>query len=286
MELVKTFYKPVLCKTAPKPFSNSDWIFEVKWDGFRALAYVNGKFSLQSRNGSEFKFNFPEICELKELTHNVVLDGELIIMKEGFPDFQSMLLRGKATRQRDIERQVRVEPASYIVFDILEKDGKPLTSLPLMERKRILRESVQEGRHVRIADYIEGKGEDYYRIVTAKGLEGVVAEKKDSLYEEGKRSDCWLKIKHLKSVDCVVFGYSTGTGARSSSFGALILGVYDSDGKPVYIGDIGTGFNNEMLSLPMDAFKFLKKDEAPFGVKGFGNVTWSKPALVCEVIYQ
>jgi bifunctional non-homologous end joining protein LigD len=276
----------MLATPVSKPFSDKDWIFEVKWDGFRALAYVNNKFSLRSRNGSEFKYNFPEITELRLLAKEVVVDGELIIMRRSLPDFQAMLERGKATRQRDIEKMVNKEPATYVVFDILEKDGKSLANLPLMERKEILKQSVKEGSHVCLADYVEGNGEDYYRVATERGLEGVVAKKKSSIYEEGRRSECWLKIKKLRSVDCVIFGFSEGKGNRASTFGALIAGLYDREGKPVYVANIGTGFNHGMLCLLLAEFQKIKADVIPFKIEGMGRITWLKPLLVCEVIYQ
>src|SRR3990170_5176337 len=167
-------YKPMLAKEAPKAFSNKDWVFEIKWDGFRALAYVNGKVSLRSRNNKELIDNFPELCELKELTRNVVLDGELIIIKNGKADFQALQERGKAVKPSEIQAHTLRSPAEYIVFDILEKDGKPLTNLPLIERKKILQSSLQEGEHVTLSDFFEEKGEDYYKEALEKGIKGEI----------------------------------------------------------------------------------------------------------------
>jgi bifunctional non-homologous end joining protein LigD len=144
-------YKPMLAKNFPKPFSHNDWLFEVKWDGFRALAYVKDGFSLRSRNDNELKRNFPKIEELRVLAKDVVLDGEPVVMMDGTPDFQAM----------------------------------------------------QEGKYVCIVDSIDKLGEEYYKVIAANGLEGVVAKKKDSTYEQGKRSDSWLKIKQLQS--CFIF---------------------------------------------------------------------------------
>lgn len=116
-------YKPMLARLAFEPFSGKDWIFEVKWDGFRAIAYVNEELSVRSRNGKELKYNFPELEELKQLTHDVVLDGEIIVMKEGKPDFQALLERSQDASPTEIERQIKRLPALYVVFDILEKDS-------------------------------------------------------------------------------------------------------------------------------------------------------------------
>ena len=279
-------YKPMLAKVAADAFTDKDWIFEIKWDGFRAIAYVEQNFSLRSRNGKELKNNFPELQELTRLSSNVVVDGEIIVMREGTPDFQSLLERGQVVSAGEIQRQSRRAPATYIVFDILEKDGNPLTKLPLMERKAVLKDSLREGEHVLLCDYIEEKGEAYFKLVLEKGLEGVVAKQKDSPYEEGLRTGSWLKIKKLKTCDCIIFGYTRGEQAREKTFGALLLGLYDKDGKPVYVGKVGTGFTQQMLRTLMDKFEKIKTDTAPFRPESGDVVTWLEPKLVCEVAYQ
>ena len=279
-------YKPMLAKLALNPFSNKDWIFEIKWDGFRAIAYVNEELSLRSRNDKELKYNFSELEELKQLARNVVLDGEIVVMKEGKTDFQALLERGNAISQAEIEAQARRSPAVYVVFDILEKDGESLVKLPLLERKKILKNAVKEGPHVLLSDFVEEKGEAYYTIALEKGLEGIIAKKKNSSYEPGVRSSNWLKIKKLRSCDCVIFGYTKGTGARAETFGALLLGLYDAESKLVYVGKVGTGFSQETLKTLAEAFQALKADAASLKVDIPDEVTWLKPELVCEVLYQ
>jgi DNA ligase D-like protein (predicted ligase)/DNA ligase D-like protein (predicted 3'-phosphoesterase) len=279
-------YKPMLAKLAPQPFSDKDWIFEIKWDGFRAIAYVNEELSLKSRNQKELKQNFPELQELKNLAKNVVLDGEIIIMKEGKTDFQALLERGKAVKPTEIKIQNQRSPAVYVVFDILEKNGNPLVNLPLMERKEILRNSVREGQYVLLSDFVEEEGEAYYSIALEKGLEGVIAKKKDSPYEPGVRSGNWLKIKKLQTCDCVIFGYTKGTGTRTKTFGALLLGLYNQEGKPVYVGKVGTGFSQDTLQTLTEAFQNLKTNAEPFKADIPEEITWLKPELVCEVFYQ
>lgn len=279
-------YKPMLARLADKPFSDKDWIFEVKWDGFRAIAYINEDLSIRSRNGKELRYNFPELEELKQQAHDVVLDGEIVILNEGKVNFQALLKRGRVVSPPEIEFRSSRLPAVYVVFDILEKDGKPLVDLPLMERKEILKTTVKEGAHVLLADYVEEKGEDYYNVALEKGLEGIMAKKKDSPYEPSIRSGNWLKIKELRSCDCVIFGYTKGTGARGKTFGALLLGLYNNEGKPVYVGKVGTGFSQDTLKALSEAFQKLKTDAAPFSADVSEEVTWLKPELVCEVGYQ
>jgi len=279
-------YLPMLAKVAEKAFSDKDWVFEVKWDGFRAIAYLEEPYSIKSRNGKELKNSFPELQELTKLASNIVVDGEIIIMREGKPDFQSLLERGQAASTLEIHRQASSAPAVYIVFDILEKDGKQLTKLPLMDRKAILKESLREGTNVLLCDFVEEKGESYFKLALEKGLEGVLAKRKDSEYEEGLRTGSWLKIKKLKTCDCVIFGYTKGTEAREKTFGALLLGVYDLEGKPVYLGKVGTGFTQELIGVLTDKFEKIKTDAAPFKPETDEVERWLEPKLVCEVAYQ
>jgi DNA ligase D-like protein (predicted ligase)/DNA ligase D-like protein (predicted 3'-phosphoesterase) len=278
-------YKPMLAKDAKAPFTDKDWIFEVKWDGFRAIAYVNREISLRSRNQKELINNFPELKELQQQTQKVVLDGEIIILREGQVNFQALLER-KTASQTEIMFQSANSPAAYIVFDILEKDGKPLLKVPLIERKKILKKSVIEGKHILLADFVEEKGAAYFEAVLQKGLEGIMAKKKNSTYESGVRSSSWQKIKKLRTCDCVIFGYTKGTGARASTFGALVLGLFDRNGNPSYVGKVGTGFSNNKLTELISNFQTLKTDVAPFEVDFSNLVIWLKPKLVCEVIYQ
>jgi DNA ligase D-like protein (predicted ligase)/DNA ligase D-like protein (predicted 3'-phosphoesterase) len=279
-------YKPMLAKVAADAFTDKDWIFEIKWDGFRAIAYVEAPFSLRSRNGKELGSNFPELQELSRLSNNIVVDGEIIIMREGVPDFQSLLERGQAVSPVEIQRKSTMAPAVYIVFDILEKDGKSLVNLPLMERKQILKDSLHEGSNVLLCDFIEERGKAYFQLTLKKGLEGVVAKKKDSCYEEGLRTGSWLKIKKLKTCDCVIFGYTRGEQSRAVTFGALVLGLYDKQGKPVYVGKVGTGFSELTLRILSDKFEKIKIDVAPFMAERGDFVIWLQPKLVCEVAYQ
>lgn len=279
-------YKPMLAKAVSEAFNDKDWIFEIKWDGFRAIAYLETPFSLKSRNGKELTPTFPELGEITQLGHNIVVDGEIIVMQNGKPDFQTLLKRAQTDSREQIQRLTKLSPAVYIVFDILEKDGQILTKLPLIERKKILSQSLREGANVVLSDFIEAKGEVYYRSSLEKGLEGIVAKRKTSLYEEGLRTGSWLKIKNLKTCDCIIFGYTQGKKSRATTFGALLLGVYNPQGKPVYLGKVGTGFDQQMLMHLMDKFEKIKTNVAPFKAESGDVITWLQPLLVCEIRYQ
>ncbi|MCW4009090.1 MAG: non-homologous end-joining DNA ligase [Candidatus Bathyarchaeota archaeon] len=280
-------YKPMLAKEAKAPFTDIDWIFEVKWDGFRALAYIaHGAVSLRSRNNKELLGNFPELQELTQQSKRMILDGEIVLLNKGKVDFQTLLERGQATAPTDITLKATRSPAVYVVFDILEKDGKPLAHLPLMERKRILKESLRETKHVLLSDYVEEEGEAYYEAAIQKDLEGVVAKRKGSAYTAGLRSGDWLKIKKRRSCDCVIFGYTQGTGTRANTFGALMLGLYGKKEQAVFVGKVGTGFLQATLKTLLAEFKKIETDTAPFEADVAEKVTWLKPVLVCEVAYQ
>lgn len=279
-------YKPMLAQSVDVPFSSADWIFEVKWDGIRAISYINEKLSVRSRNQKELLDNFPELEEIKSLARNMVIDGEIILMRDGKADFQLLLQRVQKTSQKDIEYLARKFPATYIVFDILEKDGESLIDKPLIERKKLLNENVGEGKYIVHSMFVDETGEMYYEAALQKGVEGIMAKKKLSRYEPGKRSSSWLKIKPLKSCDCVIFGYTEGEGSREKTFGALILGLYDG-ADPVYVGKVGTGFSENDLESLLKIFNDLKGGEKHLaGVDSSDKITWLRPELVCEVGFQ
>jgi len=280
------YYRPMLAQQAEKPFTSKDWIFEVKWDGIRAISYANNEISIRSRNNVELKHNFPELAELKNLTSKTVVDGEIVVMKQRKPDFQALSERTKTTSAENIKYLSQTYPATYILFDILEKDGKPLLNLPLNERKKLLQEYVKEGNRVILSAYVEEQGETYYRAALAKGMEGIMAKKKNSYYEPGTRSSDWLKIKPLLTCDCVVFGYTIGKGVRKQTFGALILGLYDKTG-PVYVGKVGTGFTQKNIESMLKTFKALRVEQKSLEkVDAPEEIVWLKPEIVCQVAYQ
>ena len=276
----------MLAQTADTPFDSKDWLFEIKWDGFRAISYIDRRVNIRSRNDRDLKFIFPELEELKNLISGAVLDGEIVIMRGGRPDFQAVLERGETTSSIDIEYLSRKYPATYVVFDILEKEHKSLINLPLVDRKFILKDSLREGRHVLPSLFVVEDGKDYYRASVRRALEGIMAKRKDSLYEPGRRSGNWLKIKKVRSCDCVIFGYTIGEGGREETFGALILGLYEDD-TPVYVGKVGTGFSQHDTHLLKKIFKGLEVKKKPLHeVDVPQEVVWLKPKLVSEVAYQ
>jgi DNA ligase D-like protein (predicted ligase)/DNA ligase D-like protein (predicted 3'-phosphoesterase) len=272
-------YQPMLAGTAPAPFSSDDWLFEIKWDGVRAIATVGTTVSLRSRNDTELAGQFPELAELTLLAPGTVLDGEIVVMSGGKPDMQALLPRLQETRPG-----TGGAPVTYIVFDILRRGDEDLTGFPLEERRKILTSAVREGPHVVISAPVEGRGGDYYRAAVAQGLEGVMAKMKGSPYEPGVRSGAWLKIRSDKSCECVIAGYTAGRGGRSPVFGALLLGLFE-EGRLVPVGKVGTGFSDQLLVELMEKFAPLVTD-APQLTGIPGKVVWLEPVLVCEVGYM
>ena len=282
-------YRPMLAQSANAPFTSKDWIFEIKWDGFRSISYVSGgQVEMRSRNDKELRNTFPELEEVSSLAEDVVLDGEIVAMQAGKPDFQTLLERSNVNPARDIRIEAARHPAIYVIFDVLEKEGKPLLHLPLFERKRILKESVREGKNVILSEFVEEEGKTYFQATLERGLEGIIAKKIDSPYEPGIRSDNWLKIKQTLTCDCIIFGYTKGEGDREKTFGALVLGLYDTIKRVyVYIGKAGTGFSQNVIELLLKVFEDLKVERTTLqGVDIAEEVTWLKPELVCEIVYQ
>jgi DNA ligase D-like protein (predicted 3'-phosphoesterase) len=311
---MRTRFQPMLSRSAIGPFNGDAWLFEIKWDGVRAIAYVDDDLSIRSRNDRELAGQFPELAELLTLAPHTVLDGEIVVMSGGRPDILALLPRLQAGTGRSAPAMIKT-PVTYIVFDILEKDKKTLINLPFSERRKILKESVKEGPHLILSVPVETRGEDYYKAAIARGLEGVMAKRKDSLYEPGLRSGAWLKIKVEKTCDCVIAGYTLGQGGRSPTFGALLLGLYEhgsstvpplkrrtpsskttssappspwaKDRKLVYIGKVGTGFSDRDLADLLKIFSSLKTSTPQMtGVEKAETVIWLEPVLVGEVAYQ
>lgn len=280
---------PMLATLVNKPFHADGWVYEVKWDGYRALAFIdNGEVDLRSRNDKSFNDKFYPIHRaLAKWKHQAIIDGEIVVLKEsGVSDFGALQnWRSEADGH-----------LIYYVFDLLWLDGRDLTRLPLTERQQALRELVPDNGLVRISESFEINGLDFYNAAGEKGLEGIIAKKADSLYLPGIRTTNWLKIKVGSSQEVVIGGYTKNIDTPKQ-FSALLAGVF-RNGKFVYIGKIGTGFNERTQKELMQKFKphIISKhafDTLPDIAKpsrfnprpSRATVTWLKPVLVCEVSF-
>jgi len=266
---------PMLATLIDKPFDDKGWIFEVKWDGYRALAEKAGDVHLVSRNRRFFE-QFPSIVEeLKGIPGKWVLDGEIVVLdKKGRSNFQ--LLQNYRRKQ--------VYPPVYYVFDILFYQGKDLRHLTLMERRQILKEVLKKGRlkSVKFSEHVEEKGKAFFQAAKRKGLEGIMAKRKESLYRSTRTRE-WLKIKTGMRQEVVIGGFTKPQGGRPY-LGALLVGVYEK-GKLVYAGHVGGGFDREALKEMYQRLRPIVTRTRPFAEEPEPNmpVLWVKPKFVCEV---
>lgn len=272
------FITPMMAQVHDKPFDDEEWIFEIKWDGYRALAETGNRIRLYSRNGLSFEKLYPVVAdELKKIKEKAVLDGEIVAFNsKNKPDFQKLQQYGLHKNQSLV----------YYIFDCISYKGKSLTHLPLLERKKILKNLLPESNILRYSDHVEETGIAFFNEAVKMDLEGIIAKKADSTYSPGKRSGDWLKIKHHNTQEAVIAGYTAPRGGRQF-FGALILALM-RNGRPVYIGHTGTGFTQKILKEVYEKLQPLKTDSSPFAHKIPVNspVTWVKPVLVCNIKYS
>lgn len=273
---IPTGITPMLATLTDKAFDDDDWLYEIKWDGYRALAFVEkGKVNLLSRNNLSFNQKFRPVADaLKELNMDVVLDGEIVsVDKEGKGDFQLLQQYQKTG----------VGQLVYYIFDIIWLNGKDLTELPLTERKEILQQIIPESDILRYSDHLRGQGTAFYDEAERQGLEGIMAKKADSTYHPGLRTKQWLKVKAHRQQEAIICGFTEPRRSRKY-FGALVLGVYE-DGKLKYAGHTGTGFTEKLQADLYKKMKPLIVKQHPFDTKPKTNMpcTWIKPKLVCEI---
>lgn len=276
---------PMLATSIEKPFDDPEWLFEIKWDGYRAVSFVeNSRVRLVSRNQNELTGEFPELRDLSKLikAENAVLDGEVVALDEqGRASFSLMQQRTgirKGGRRTGANRELQIV---YYLFDLLYVDGYDLRRVALEERKQVLSQIVETTDLVRYSDHFP-QGLALFEAAKQKGLEGILAKKRSSCYEE-RRSREWLKIKVTQTIDCVVGGYTDPEGSRQY-FGSIVLGLYDKKGQVIHVGQAGTGFNQAMLKEIWQLLKELETDRSPFpGRVDAAHVHWVSPELVAEI---
>ena len=279
--------KPMLAKPG-KPFNDPNWVFEFKYDGTRALLYfTRDKVQFINRREKDVTHRYPEFSDIGyHLNCNeCILDGEIIVEKDGLPNFYLLQKREQNDEKLKIEILSKMYPAKYIVFDIIYLDGKYLLDVPLIERKKILEKVVKNSNKILKTPFISEFGKELYSEATKAGFEGIMAKKKDSHYEEGKRSDFWLKMKKIQTEDYVILGYTKGKGNRSDTFGAILVGGY-RNGHWFYVSKVGTGFDSETRKELMKKFKKLITKKKYFDLHKSlekEEIVFLKPKLVCEV---
>ncbi|KQK26360.1 ATP-dependent DNA ligase [Chryseobacterium aquaticum] len=269
----------MLAKPSDKAFDDEDWVFEIKWDGYRAIADLSKKEHLfYSRNGISFLSRFDKISkDFENQKHKMILDGEIVAYDEkGKPSFQML-------------QQIGDNPdlaLTYQVFDLLWLNGHSTEELPLLQRKELLKDALVETDLIKYCDHVPENGIDFFDQMKKMNLEGMIAKKANSIYAKNSRSTDWLKIKFTNTEEAVICGFTEPKGSRTG-FGALILGKY-IDNKLIYAGHTGTGFNTEMLKEIHFKLTKIEQKESPFETIPKTNmpVTWVKPELICEVKFS
>jgi bifunctional non-homologous end joining protein LigD len=271
--------KPMLATLVDEPFSREGWLFEVKWDGYRAVgSKKKDNIELYSRNALDFTKKYPPVAEaMRAFKHDVVVDGEIVVVDEdGNPHFEWL----------QNWRHDQHGSLLYYLFDIIWCDGHDLRDMPLTERKKLLKLVIPRHSTLRFSDDLETKGEELFHEMRQQGLEGMVAKRGDSPYQEGQRNDNWLKIKTSQRQEVVIGGYTEPRGGRKY-IGSLVVGVYDK-GEFVYVGHSGGGIPDEQRKALRDKLARMERRTSPFKQEPKPNapVHWVRPELVCEMSFS
>lgn len=271
--------KPMLSTLVDEPFSGEDWLFEIKWDGYRAIASKQGdEIELYSRANNDFKVQYPAVAEaMKTLKHDVILDGEIMVLdSDGIPHFEAL-----QNWRRDFKGHL-----VYYAFDIIWCDGHDIREMPLWQRKQVLKSILKEGSVIHYSDHVEANGKSLFNEMKRKGLEGMIAKKANSIYRENVRGKDWLKVKTHLRQEVVIGGFTEPRGGRKY-LGSLILGVY-RDGRLEYVGHSGGGIPDNQRKLLREKLEKLERKTSPFeeAPKPNAPVHWTKPAVVTEMSFS
>jgi bifunctional non-homologous end joining protein LigD len=278
---------PMLATPVDEPFDGPDWLFEIKWDGYRAVAFIEeGRVRLVSRNQNDLTARYPELKDLPQFikAKTAILDGEVVALDDqGRPSFSLMQQRtGFRPGGRRTVAKADV-PVLYYIFDLLYLDGYDLRRVALEERKRKLASLITPCDSVRYSDHYEEQGKALFDMARQKGLEGILAKRRDSAYHE-QRTREWLKIKITHRLECVIGGYTEPEGTRAH-FGSIVLGLYDKKKNLIHVGQAGSGFDQKSLGEVWKLLQKLATKQNPFHgkVEALRKVDWVKPELVAEI---
>lgn len=277
-------------------FDSPDHLFEIKWDGIRAIAFAGGKTRLQSRTLRDITPGYPELSSINKLlaADEAILDGEIVALDPlGRSSFELLQQRMNLTRATDIAAVAHTIPAVYFVFDLLYLDGRPILDLPLTGRRDLLYDLFERSgllspspatSFIRLSETIDAEGSAFFEAARLQGLEGIVAKRKLSIYQPGKRGRDWLKVKTVQTGEFVIGGWTEGAGGRSSTFGALLLGIM-KDGRLIYAGHVGTGFDDRSLAEVLGKLSDKKTTDCPFSPCPSTNTPahWVTPDLTAKI---
>lgn len=273
------FIEPMLSKPG-KAFDSDDYLFEIKWDGTRILAFIDESgYRLVNRRRTEITDRYPEFSFMGQLPAGTVLDGEVVVLKQGKPDFSLLMNREQARNKLKIRHLANALPATYVAFDLLYDGFRSIMGEPLMKRRDRLGEIVKQCNRPQIvlSEAIVGNGKAFFQEVCKLGLEGMIAKRFDSRYQPGQRTDAWIKVKKVERVSCAIIGYEPDGAA---DFRSLILAA-EQNGELHYVGKVGTGIDASMrkkLNALMRS-RARAKPFVPCKIKG----KWIEPGLYCMV---
>jgi len=284
--------RPMLATAGELPHDEDAFGYELKWDGVRAVVYVDGDtVRTLTRNDREVAATYPELGSLAGALggRSAVLDGEIVAFDDGGrPSFGVLQARMHVTRAAQVERLRRSVPVSYLAFDLLHLQGRSTRGQPYAERRALLEELPLGHRSMSVPRYFRGGGADLLAASRERGLEGVVAKRLDSVYLPGRRSPAWVKVKNLRTQEVVIGGWQPGEGRRAATIGSLLLGVQAERGL-VYAGHVGTGFTESTLRDLRDRLRVLERSSSPFAdvvPRPFArDARWVEPQLVAEVTF-
>jgi bifunctional non-homologous end joining protein LigD len=284
---------PMLARPATLPREDRAWAFEIKWDGVRAIAFSEpGRLRLQSRNLHDITATYPELARLNRAlgSHRAVLDGEIVAYDAaGRPSFGALAQRMGVSSPARARRLAESTPVTYVIFDLLWLDGRSLLERPYRERRRALEELALRGERWQTPDYIAGRGRETLEASEAAGLEGIVAKRLDSRYEQGRRSGAWIKLTNRRRETLAVGGWLPGEGRRRERIGALLMGVPAPDGTLRYAGRVGSGMGEEELARLAAALAPLERASSPFARDGRQpprGAIFCEPRLRAEVAFR
>jgi bifunctional non-homologous end joining protein LigD len=282
--------EPMLSETTDKPPKGVDFIYELKWDGIRALiSYEEGKMKIYTRNHIDVTQQFPELLEGDKAFRatNALFDAEIVSLDaDGKPIFKKVINRMAARGESNIQKLSKKYPVCCYIFDVLYLDGRPLINEPLSKRKAWLKDAIRFDTPYRVSEFVED-GDSLFEAAREHGLEGIMAKKHDSKYLPGKRSDCWFKVKIRQSTEVIIIGYTQGKGDRGQTFGALHI-AEKIDGALHYRGKVGTGFDDTIIK---EVLAEIKKVDTLKSIEVIGELldkktsTWLDPKLIAEISY-
>ena len=281
--------EPMLSESATDVPIGDDFVYEVKWDGIRAMIAVeDGQIKIRSRNQNDITKQFPEFAVVDKAFRTTcgLFDVEIVCLdKSGKPEFKRVINRLMTTGETNIQKMAKSHPAYCYIFDCLYMDGRSLINEPLLKRKEWLIDAIKGDTAYRVSDVVED-GKALLEAAREHELEGIMAKRKDGKYYPGKRSDAWIKVKIRNTRDCVIIGYNEGKGNRKEVFGGLHI-AEKIDDELVYRGKVGSGFDDAMLKSVMKLIKELKEIKKPIPQKVLDEKVskWVEPKLIVEISF-